>query len=80
MNREQLLAEINDIFKDAFMDDDLVITEETNAEDIEDWDSLMQITLITTIEGKYGIEFTLDDSLAMKNVGDMMDLIIQKVK
>lgn len=79
MNREQLLNEINEIFRDAFMDDDLVIKEETTAEDVEDWDSLMQITLITTIENKYGIEFTLDDSLAMKNVGDMMNLIIAKV-
>lgn len=79
MNREQLLAEINEIFRDAFMDDELVILEETSAADVEDWDSLMQITLITTIENKYGIEFTLDDSLAMKNVGDMMDLIIKKV-
>lgn len=80
MDRVKLLAEINEIFRDAFMDDGLVITEETNADDIEDWDSLMQITLITTVENKYGVEFTLDDSLSMKNVGDMMDLIIQKVK
>ncbi len=73
------MKEINEIFHDAFMDDSLVITEKSCAADYEDWDSLMQITLITTIESKYKIEFSLDDSLNMQNVGDMMNIILKKL-
>ncbi len=80
MNREKIMEEINVIFRDAFMDDSLVITDKTCAADIEDWDSLMQITLITTVEAKFGIEFTIDDSLAMQNVGDMVAIIIARTK
>ena len=46
------MIQLNGIFRDAFMDSALEISEQTSAKDIEDWDSLMQITLITAIEKK----------------------------
>ena len=78
MNREEMLIKINSIFKDAFDDDTLAIEESTCANDIEDWDSLMQITLIAAVEDMFDVKFTLEDALSMKNVGDMMTLIERK--
>lgn len=78
MDRSQILHELNVIFREAFMDDALNISEQTCAKDIEDWDSLMQITLITSIEKKYDMQFGLDDVLALENVGDMVDLILRR--
>ncbi len=62
------------------MDSALEISEQTSAKDIEDWDSLMQITLITAIEKKYGVQFSLDDVLGLENVGGMVDLILRETK
>lgn len=78
MKREQILEELNGIFRDAFMDDKLEIFEHTSAKDIEDWDSLMQITLVTAIEKKYNVQFSLDDVLGLENVGGMVDLILRE--
>jgi acyl carrier protein len=61
MDRVRVLKELNEIFCDNFDDDTIVLSEETNANDIEDWDSLEQINLLTTIEKKYNIKFKLID-------------------
>ena len=80
MDRKQIMIQLNGIFRDAFMDSSLEISEQTSAKDIEDWDSLMQITLITAIEKKYGVQFSLDDVLGLENVGGMVDLILRETK
>lgn len=75
MTQEAILEQINDIFKNVFDDDDLIITRETNADDIEDWDSLEQINLLVAMENKFQIKFKLEDVSSLENVGDMIDLI-----
>ncbi len=50
MTKEQILADVQDIFRDVFDEEDLVIKDETNADDIEDWDSLAQVRLTVAIE------------------------------
>ena len=75
MNRAEILEKINGIFREVFDDDGLVITEKTYSADIEDWDSLAQITLITAVEDMFGVQFLLEDVTKMQNVGDMMDII-----
>ncbi len=77
MKMNQLMEEIQEIFRDNFDDDSLVITRETCAEDIEDWDSLEQINLLTAMEKKFCVKFTLDDVRGLANVGDMADLIVR---
>lgn len=77
MTHEALMSDIQDIFRDNFDDDSLVIIRETTADDIEDWDSLEQINLLTAMEKKFGIKFTLDDVRGLANVGDMADLIVR---
>ena len=63
------------IFRDNFDDEELVLTRETCADDIEDWDSLEQINLLTAIEKKFGLKFGLADVRDLQNVGDLLDLI-----
>lgn len=75
MNEQQLFDAVQDIFRDNFDDDSIVLTRETTADDIEDWDSLEQINLLTAIEKQFGIKFKLDDVRNLANVGDMLDLI-----
>lgn len=70
---------LQEIFRDIFDDEDLVLTRETTTQDIENWDSLAQINLIVAIEKEWHIRFNLDEIIDLKNVGDMYDLIGKKL-
>lgn len=78
MTREAVFEKLNRIFRDNFDDDEICLTDETSAEDIEDWDSLEQINLVVAIQDAFGIKFNIDEVNAMKNVGEMADAILAK--
>ncbi len=75
MDRTRVMREVQDIFRENFDDESIVLTDATNAADIEDWDSLEQINLLTAIEKKYGLKFTLSDVRNLANVGGLLDLL-----
>lgn len=75
MNKEEIFIKLNSIFRDIFDDESIVLSENTTAADIEDWDSLTHISLIAAIEDEFGIRFDMKDVLNMKNVGEMTDRI-----
>ncbi|MEA5050595.1 MAG: acyl carrier protein [Oscillospiraceae bacterium] len=79
MNRTEISEKVNGIFRDIFDDDTLVITDETTAADIEDWDSLEQINILVAMEKTFGIKFSVGEVEGLKNVGEMMDLIASKL-
>jgi len=72
-----IMEKLQDIFRDVFDDDELVLTKETSAEDIEDWDSLAQIRLVVAIEKRFSIKFALGELQETENIGDMIELIQQ---
>lgn len=74
-DKEGILKKLNEVFCNVFDDPDLVITSETTAADIEDWDSLEHINLIVACEKKFLMKFDLDEVEKMKNVGDMVEMI-----
>ncbi len=76
MDTKSLLQEI---FRDVFDDEELEITEETTAEDIEGWDSLTHIQIIVGIEKKFEIKFSAVEIKASENVGEFIELIDRKV-
>ncbi len=75
MDRAKVMQEVQEIFRDNFDDESIVLSDETSAADIEDWDSLEQINLLTAIEKKYGLKFNLNDVRGLQNVGDLLDLL-----
>ena len=75
MDSNAIFEAVQQIFRDNFDDEELVLTRETCADDIEDWDSLEQINLLTAIEKKFGLKFGLADVRDLQNVGDLLDLI-----
>ena len=80
MDREKIFKELQPIFQDMFDDDELVVTDETNAAQIEDWDSLAQIRLIVAIEKHFSIKFVFEELQNLNNVGEMVDLIQKKLQ
>mgnify|MGYP001445752634 FL=1 len=66
------------IFRNVFDDDELIINETTNAEDIDEWDSLAHIRLVISIEKVFKLRFTTDEISNLANVGDTAKLIMKK--
>ncbi len=75
MTRKEILEELNQVFIEVFDDDTIMVTEETTAEDIEDWDSLMHISLVNAVEDAFDLKFDMKDIVSWKNVGEMVDVI-----
>ena len=78
MDKNQILAEVQEIFRDVLDNEDIVLANETVADDIEEWDSLTHIQLIVAIEKHFKIKFTSKEILSWKNVGEMIDSISTK--
>ncbi len=79
MTREDIFARLTDIFRNVFDDDEIVLTDSTTADDIEDWDSLEQINLLVAIEKRFNIKFQLADVSHLENVGAMVDLVARLI-
>ena len=76
MTRDEVFERLNTVFREVFDDDDIVVGEETNSDDIEDWDSLEHINLVNAVEQEFDIKFTMAQVIGMKNVGEMVDIIL----
>lgn len=79
MSREELFEKLNEVFRDVFDDEEITVTDATTAEDIEDWDSLEHINLMAAVEQEFGIKFTMGQIVTMKNVGEMANIILDKL-
>lgn len=69
------LSRLTEVFHDVFDDDDIVITRDTTAGDIKDWDSVMHINLMLKVETAFGLKMSAADATGLKNVGQLVDLI-----
>ena len=78
LNERQVYERLNDVFRDVFDDDSIVITDKTTANDIDDWDSIEHINLIGAVESEFGMRFKMREVSGMKNVGEMIDIISQR--
>lgn len=78
MTREEVFERLNKVFRDVFDDDDITVTETTTSADIDDWDSLEHINLVAAVEQEFDMKFTMGQVVTMKNVGEMVDIILQK--
>lgn len=78
MSREEIFENLNEVFRDVFDDEDIVVTDATTADDIDEWDSLEHINLIVATEKKFGIKFTMSEVTGMKNVGEMASIIEER--
>ena len=79
MERKEILARVEDIFREELEQIDLVLTDETTADDVEGWDSLSHVQLVAAMEEAFGIEFKSREILSWDNVGDLIDSIEKKV-
>ena len=78
MDRPDIYAALNEIFRDVFDDPSLVVRPEMSAKDIPEWDSFNHINIIVAAEQRFGVKFRTADIDGLKSVGEFVDLIARK--
>lgn len=78
MEKNEILSKVQSIFQDVLDNDDIELSTETTAEDVEEWDSLSHIQLIVAIEKEFKIKFTSKEIMSWGNIGEMLDCILAK--
>ncbi len=79
MTREAVYDRLNKVFQDVFDDESIHVNDGTTADDIEDWDSFEHINLVVAVEKEFGIKFSMGQTNKLKNVGEMVDIILSKL-
>lgn len=79
MTREEIVEKLTVIFREVFVESELVINDNMTADDVDRWDSLSHMLMVTKVEEEFGIKFKLKDLNKMKNVGDLISLVESKL-
>ena len=79
MDRKEIFEKLTVIFRDVMDNDEIVLEENTTAEDIEEWDSLAHVQLIEKIESVFGVKFSAKEMNSWEDVGEFVDAIIARL-
>lgn len=77
MTREEAFERLNKVFQDVFDDDTIEVHDETTADDIDEWDSFEHINLVVAVEEEFSFKIPMGKVVTMKNVGEMIDIILE---
>lgn len=80
MEKDQVLSQLQEIFRDTLDEHEIVLNFDTTAEDVEGWDSLTHIHLVVSIEKHFKLRFTAKEIQGWKNIGELCEGIIAKLK
>ncbi|SFW61300.1 acyl carrier protein [Selenomonas ruminantium] len=77
MTREEVYERLNNVFRDVFDDETITLTDETTADDIDDWDSFEHINLVVAVQDEFSFKIPMGKVVSMQNVGEMVDIIME---
>ena len=78
MDSTTIIRDMQPLFRDVLDVPDLQLTRQSNAGNVEGWDSLAHVNLVMAVEKRYRIKMALGELQDLKNVGEMADLIQKK--
>ena len=80
MERQEIFEKLNEVFEDVLdLDETPNLTDETSANDIEEWDSLSHVQLVVAVEKAFKVKFTSAEIMKWQNVGQMVDSILAHI-
>ena len=79
MEKREIIERLTAIFCEIFSDNTLVLNDDMTAADVENWDSLTHMMMITKVEEVFRIRFKLRELNKLKNVGDLCQIIMDKL-
>lgn len=74
-----MLAQLTPIFHEVLDNDSILLNRELSAGDVEEWHSLTHVRLIVAVEQAFGIRFKSTEIVDLENIGDLVDLILEKL-
>ncbi len=77
MTREDVFERLNMVFREVFDDESINVNDDTTSDDIDDWDSFEHINLIVAVEDEFAMKIPMGKVSSMKNVGEMVDIILE---
>ena len=77
MSQAEVMERLQKVFDGIFLED-VTVTPELTAKDVEEWDSLLHVSLILAIEQEFAIRFRVGEVEATQNVGQLADLILKR--
>jgi acyl carrier protein len=78
LSQEEVLAQLQPVFQEALNEPNLTVTRSSNAMNTPNWDSLAHIELIEMVERHFKVRFALGELEDLKEVGDLVNLVIEK--
>lgn len=79
MERKEILEKLTAVFQEVFSDSSLVLNDDMTANDVEKWDSLTHMLMISTVEERFGVKFKLKELNKLKKVGDIINVLAEKM-
>ena len=80
MDRNEIIEKVTAIFHEVFNDNTIVLRDDMTAKDVENWDSLTHMLMITKVEETFGIKFKLKELNKLKTVADLINTIETKLQ
>lgn len=78
VTQKEVITRLQTVFDELFLDE-VIVTPDLSAEDVEEWDSLLHISLVVSIEEVFDIKFRVGEVEATKNVGEFANLIVERM-
>jgi acyl carrier protein len=78
VSEAEIYVALAEIFRDVFLRDDLELTPQLSAKDVQGWDSFKQIDIILAVEEKYRIKLNTRELDSLRSVGDLVRVIAAK--
>ena len=70
-----LHSQLEEVFRQVFGNDQILISDETSADDIAEWDSVAHINLMFSMEQRFGVQFTGNELAEMRNIGELKEYL-----
>ena len=80
MDQGEIYSDLETIFRDVLVNDDIHLTPTTTAQDVEGWDSFNNISIMIAVESQFKIKLTTLEIESFANVDDLVQTIRRKIK
>jgi acyl carrier protein len=78
METGEIYAQLTDLFRELFANDEIVLKPETSAKDIEGWDSFNHLSVIVAVETRFGLKMKTQELDKLNQIADLVTMIKEK--
>lgn len=80
MPESDIYVNLTEIFKDVFYPDDISLSPQLTAKDVNGWDSFKHVEIIMAVEERFNIKLSSKELDQLSSVGNLVELILKKTE